>query len=559
MLDVGQGYKNTIAKAKRISGGGDAAGRRVSRNADSFSYNARSEVIGAVIGTNDYGYAYDAIGNRIATTEDTKTTEYLANELNQYTQISVPSVSSVVNPTYDADGNMTRLGDWRHTWDAENRLVRSEPYGFATNGAVRLEYVYNHKNLRVAKIKERLTGRGASYPFDPSQPGTWDAIETRRYVWDGHNIAAEIVIDEVAPSTNIAYYVWGTDLSGTLQGAGGVGGLLAVVRNGTPYFPCYDANGNVTDYVDAYGNIRAHYEYSPFGETIAQSGDMADTFKFRFSTKYWDEETRSYYYGYRHYAPKLGCWLSKDPIGVRGGRNLYGFTRNNPVNRVDRLGLMAVIPVADSPRDKAMDNGSLEWLWASVFLFFSDEESALLSANGGGYIVHEKHTEIHVQKCTGEAIADESQTIQKRIPINADGTTKAYAKTTDHRTAPVYANVASMRGYGECVKGTIIIKSGWYLIIGGTLPPNGSPTEDNLSGSLDGDPQHGGVGANEGWPSVSPDSYTSFGSLSIKVRMSCPNSYSVHASGRNILHGLLINRVNRHGEQRDREGTGYAW
>ncbi len=42
----------------------DSAGRRVSRNADSFGYNARSEVIGAVIGTNSYGYAYDAIGNR---------------------------------------------------------------------------------------------------------------------------------------------------------------------------------------------------------------------------------------------------------------------------------------------------------------------------------------------------------------------------------------------------------------------------------------------------------------------------------------------------------------
>jgi len=338
MLDVGQGYKNTIAKAKRISGGGDAAGRRVSRNADSFSYNARSEVIGAVIGTNDYGYAYDAIGNRIATTEDTKTTEYLANELNQYTQISVPSVSSVVNPTYDADGNMTRLGDWRHTWDAENRLVRSEPYGFATNGAVRLEYVYNHKNLRVAKIKKRLSGRGADYPFNPSQPGTWDVIETRRYVWDGYNIAAEIVIDEVTPSTNVTYYVWGTDLSGTLQGAGGVGGLLAVIRPDGTFFPCYDANGNVTYYVDGAGNIRAHYKYSPFGEIVVQSGDLADTFKFRFSTKYWDEETRSYYYGYRHYAPKLGCWLSKDPIGEEGGLNLYAICENNLLDRFDPTG-----------------------------------------------------------------------------------------------------------------------------------------------------------------------------------------------------------------------------
>ena len=269
----------------------DAAGRRVSRNADSFGYNARSEVISAVIGTNDYGYAYDAIGNRIATTENTKTTEHLANELNQYTQISVPSVSSVVNPTYDADGNMTRLGDWHHTWDAENRLVRSQPYGFATNGAIRLEYVYNHKNLRVAKIKKRLSGRGASYPFDPSQPGTWDVMETRTFIYDGWNQTAEVVVDAQSGTTNVTRYLWGPDVSGTLQGAGGVGGLLAVIRSDGTFFPCYDANGNVTAYVDVYGNIRAHYEYSPFGEIAAQSGDLADTFTHRFSTKPFDAET----------------------------------------------------------------------------------------------------------------------------------------------------------------------------------------------------------------------------------------------------------------------------
>jgi RHS repeat-associated protein len=334
----------------------DSAGRRVSRNADSFGYNARSEVIGAVIGTNNYGYAYDAIGNRVWSAVNTLTNSYTANCLNQYTAVTPP-----IAVAYDADGNMTYYGDWYHTWDAENRLTSSQPAGFATNGAVRLEYVYNHKNLRVAKIKKQLSGRGADYPFNPLQPGTWDAIETRRYVWDGYNIAAEIVIDEVTPSTNITYYVWGTDLSGTLQGAGGVGGLLAVVRNGTPYFPCYDANGNVTAYVDAAGNIRAHYEYSPFGEITAQSGDLADTFTFRFSTKYWDAETRSYYYGYRHYAPKLGCWLNRDPMEEKGGLNLSIFVNNDSANKWDYLGLAeweAVLTIQDV---EAHSFGCPEW------------------------------------------------------------------------------------------------------------------------------------------------------------------------------------------------------
>ena len=42
-------------------------------------------------------------------------------------------------------------------------------------------------------------------------------------------------------------------LSGSLDGAGGVGGLLATEMDGTWYFPLYDNNGNVTDYVSETG------------------------------------------------------------------------------------------------------------------------------------------------------------------------------------------------------------------------------------------------------------------------------------------------------------------
>jgi len=50
------------------------------------------------------GVDSDPAGNRIVTTANAETTEYVANNLNQYAQISVPSVPSVVNPAYDADG-----------------------------------------------------------------------------------------------------------------------------------------------------------------------------------------------------------------------------------------------------------------------------------------------------------------------------------------------------------------------------------------------------------------------------------------------------------------------
>ena len=46
-----------------------------------------------------------------------------------------------------------------------------------------------------------------------------------------------------------------------------------------------------------------------------------------------------YYYGYRQYIPELGRWASRDPIGEKGGRNLYRFVKNQPIRRVDIFGL----------------------------------------------------------------------------------------------------------------------------------------------------------------------------------------------------------------------------
>ena len=126
---------------------------------------------------------------------------------------------------------------------------------------------------------------------------------------DGWNL----VSDTTDGVTN--YYNWGIDLSGSLQGAGGVGGLLSVIRNGVTYYPVGDANGNITDYVDASGIVVAHREFDAFGNTIVATGPMVHEFHHWFSSKYLDEDTGFYYYGYRYFSSELGRWPSRDPMG----------------------------------------------------------------------------------------------------------------------------------------------------------------------------------------------------------------------------------------------------
>jgi len=89
----------------------------------------------------------------------------------------------------------------------------------------------------------------------------------------------------------------------------------------------------------ANGAVAGQWEYDPFLGLIRATGPLAFVNPFLGSTKYYDWETGFYYYGYRFYDPSMGRWPNQDPIGELGGRNLYGFVGNNPVNRWDYLGL----------------------------------------------------------------------------------------------------------------------------------------------------------------------------------------------------------------------------
>jgi len=191
------------------------------------------------------------------------------------------------------------------------------------------------------KPKQTHCKADASHLIGLQGSGIWQTTECRTFVYDGWNLIHETVSEVIGAATNVTeiQYFWGADLSETLQGAGGVGGLLAVSFNNNFYFPAYDSNGNVTKYIDESGNVVAAYEYDDFGRIISLSGSMADAFRYRFSTKYYDGESCLYYYGYRFYSPSLMRWFNRDPIEEDGGLNLYAFCGNNSMSRFDGLGL----------------------------------------------------------------------------------------------------------------------------------------------------------------------------------------------------------------------------
>lgn len=328
--------ERVLAVTNRVNGvavdafayGHDALGRVVSRNADAFGYDARGQVSFARIQVPDGDaletqYGYDDAGNFAAVATGTNTSVYAANALNQYASAGGTAQSSL------ADGGAAALGDRSLSYDAAGRLARME-----SGGAV-VEQSYDAFGRRV-----RRTAPASSASF----------------LYDGWNLVREIS-EGPGGLRSVTDYRWSRDASGTLDGAGGVGALLYLVRDGSVYVPLYDANGNVTAYVDGSGSVVARYVYDAFGRAVSTSGAQAEDFRFRYATKYHEPEAELDYYGYRFYSPACARWLTRDPLEEEGGVNLYAFCANDAVNSFDSLGLFqtpTVVP--DDPR----------YFWCSV-------------------------------------------------------------------------------------------------------------------------------------------------------------------------------------------------
>ncbi len=321
------------------------SGAAVTDSTDSFQYDALGQVIAS---SNDVEtvspawnptYAFDMIGNRDGNSTDLNgTTDYTADLLNQYTQIDTDT------PEYDEDGNLTSQGNWTYTWNGENRLIE------ATDGTNTLSFEYDFQGRLIKRTHNNQT---EIYLYDD-----WNRIA--RYT-------GGVLLND---------YLWGRDLSGSMQGAGGVGGLL---REGNLY-PLYDANGNITQKLDANGDTQMSVTYDPFGNII--DGTLVG--EYSFSTKPLINDLNWHYYGFRYYDPETGRWPNRDPIEEEGGYNLYGFAGNDGVNSWDYLGLSFWANFQDSARVVA---GTFSVVFGSKLIAASPVTFGTSAILGAGLVV----------------------------------------------------------------------------------------------------------------------------------------------------------------------------
>jgi RHS repeat-associated protein len=171
--------------------------------------------------------------------------------------------------------------------------------------------------------------------------GYWFLSSTVNYVYDGRRVIQE----RDGNNTPTVSYTRGSDLSGGLEGDGGIGGLLARSHGysggnwSTHNYYHADGGGNITYLMNSSQTATATYKYDPFGTTLAQSGTLASANVYRFSSKEFHSASSLYYFGFRFYDPNLQRWPNRDPIQEAGGINLFGFIGNNPICHADFYGL----------------------------------------------------------------------------------------------------------------------------------------------------------------------------------------------------------------------------
>ena len=143
----------------------------------------------------------------------------------------------------------------------------------------RSDFAYDGKMRRRARFESAWNG------------SAWITNTVVRYVYDGNLVVQE----RDANNLPLVTYTRGKDLSGSLEGAGGIGGLLARVdhhlltigdSSATAFYHA-DGNGNVTCLINSkLWAIVAKYLYDPFGNVLSQSVyPLADANLYRFSSK----------------------------------------------------------------------------------------------------------------------------------------------------------------------------------------------------------------------------------------------------------------------------------
>ena len=227
---------------------------------------------------------------------------------------------------YDADGNLTEryLGTgrwldgkkdrWRYRWNADGSLAK-----VVQPDKREVEFTYDALGRRLSKSFGTTVTR---WVWNGNVPlHQWK--RRREYSVMGNRWRTDTERCDMT--------VWLFDEESFVP--------VAMIKEGRSYSILTDQLGTPTEAYDAEGNEVWSRVLDMDGNVIEETGNKGMV-PFLFQGQYYDRETGLAYNRFRYYSPKMGMYVSQDPIGLAGGiLNLYGYV-DDTLSFIDILGLI---------------------------------------------------------------------------------------------------------------------------------------------------------------------------------------------------------------------------
>ena len=283
-------------------------------------------------------YSFDSLANRTAKDGE----RHYYNALNQLVKKGEQELA------YDLNGNLIRQGPNEYVYDALDRLIK------VTCQGNEVTYSYDAFDRRIARNRQG---------------------EEELFLYQGQ--------DEIGRWKN------GICQEIRLLGKNRQSQTVALEIQGTPYVPLHDIQGNIISLLNLQGQIVEQYLYTAYGEReiLSPSGEkrlqseLANPWQY--AGKRIDEESGLIAFGMRYYDPRLGRWITPDPIGFTDGSNLYAYVHNDPLQYFDEFGLFteAIFGIGGSLYHSAESNYQKYCIPLGVGQFCGEEEFKIWHVN----------------------------------------------------------------------------------------------------------------------------------------------------------------------------------
>lgn len=275
-------------------------------------------------------FVYDENSNRTRLVGKEGTFSYSYNDNQELTNIELDDSQSAVNQAFNYDNNGAPSSE---TSDSLSRVNNYNAYGrlasVVDNEVEIAEYQYDVQQRRISK---NVNGETTYFLYDDSGAGL-----VGEYSSDGELIRGYVYNPTGAFTSNPI-----SQKSKVETSDGSVEFINSFYQN--------DHLGSPQQLLDTNGAVVWNGEQDVFGEVRPTINTV--TSPIRFPGQYFDDETNNHQNWNRYYNPQQGRYSRRDPIGLAGGTNTYGYVSGNPLAFSDPTGLRGFIKEPMTPATK---------------------------------------------------------------------------------------------------------------------------------------------------------------------------------------------------------------